>query len=89
MEICLSRQQLRANKFYQDNLSQSSAKLAHFPSNEYCPRSDVFEDNPFSLQPGFSTQSFMRTGAGLELRTLGGSSLFVSCKGGKVCYILN
>ena len=38
----------------------------------------------FSLQSDFSTQSFMRSGAGLELRTFGSSSLFVSCKGGKV-----
>ena len=28
----------------------------------------------------------MRSGAGLELRTFGGTSLFVSCKGGKVGY---
>lgn len=35
------------------------------------------------IQPDFSIQSFLRTGAGLELRSLGRSSLFVSCKGGK------
>lgn len=36
-----------------------------------------------NIQSDFSTQSFLRSGAGLELRTLGRSSLFVSCKGGR------
>lgn len=35
------------------------------------------------IHSDFSTQSFLRSGAGLELRTFGGTSLFVSCKGGK------
>ncbi|KAJ7377675.1 Stabilin-2 [Desmophyllum pertusum] len=35
------------------------------------------------IQSDLSAQSFLRSGAGLELRTFGGSSLFVSCKGGK------
>ncbi|PFX25122.1 Stabilin-2 [Stylophora pistillata] len=35
------------------------------------------------IHSDFSTQSFLRSGAGLELRTFEGTSLFVSCKGGK------
>ena len=57
----------------------------HVLLRQFFKISKVFEDNPFSLQSDFSTQSFLRSGAGLELRTFGGSSLFVSCKGGKVC----
>lgn len=37
----------------------------------------------FSFQADFSSKSFLRSGVGLELRTLGRSSLFVSCRGGQ------
>ncbi|XP_067024545.1 stabilin-2-like [Acropora muricata] len=35
------------------------------------------------VQADFSSKSFLRSGVGLELRTLGRSSLFVSCRGGQ------
>ena len=57
----------------------------HVLLRQFFKISKVFEDNSFSLQSDFSTQYFLRSGAGLGLRTFGGSSLFVSCKGGKVC----